>query len=89
MNPVSFFQATIRLSVTAAVLLMFTDLRAEWPQFRGPRGDGVAEVKEAPLRWSTTENIAWRTEVPGTGWSSPCMPTMLRPGRQQWAVSLL
>ncbi|MEX0793105.1 MAG: PQQ-binding-like beta-propeller repeat protein [Pirellulaceae bacterium] len=73
MNPAPSFPVLIRLSITAAVLLMSTNLQAEWPQFRGPRGDGVAEVKDAPLRWSPTENIAWRTEVPGTGWSSPVL----------------
>lgn len=43
-----------------------------WPQFRGPGGSGVAETSAAlPLRWSATENVAWVTEVPGRGWSSP------------------
>jgi outer membrane protein assembly factor BamB len=45
---------------------------ANWPQFRGPGGSGVADTSAAlPLRWSTTENVAWVTEVPGRGWSSP------------------
>jgi len=43
-----------------------------WPQFRGPHGQGVASwVKHPPLRWSETENIAWRVAVDGRGWSSP------------------
>jgi outer membrane protein assembly factor BamB len=42
-----------------------------WPQFRGPSA-GVAENDPAlPDRWSAAENIAWRAEVPGVGWSSP------------------
>ncbi|MFP6899303.1 MAG: PQQ-binding-like beta-propeller repeat protein [Opitutales bacterium] len=43
----------------------------EWPQFRGPTGQGHAEVRKAPVRWSVSENVAWRTELAGTAWSSP------------------
>jgi outer membrane protein assembly factor BamB len=42
-----------------------------WPQFRGARSDGLAEGKQLPDRWSTTENVVWKTDVPGWGWSSP------------------
>jgi len=44
---------------------------ASWPQFRGPDSIGVAEHDGLPTSWSQEENIAWRTEVPGQGWSSP------------------
>ena len=43
----------------------------DWPQFRGPRGDGHSTSSNVPLTWSETENIAWKTPVPGKGWSSP------------------
>ena len=46
-------------------------LEGNWPQFRGPGGNGVADDTEFPLRWSTTENVAWVSDVPGHGWSSP------------------
>ncbi len=43
-----------------------------WPRFRGPNGDGVAEDDpRLPLRWSRTQNLAWKTEIPGQGWSCP------------------
>ena len=42
-----------------------------WPQFRGPEARGVARGPNLPDRWSATENIAWKTDVPGRGWSSP------------------
>lgn len=42
-----------------------------WPQFRGPGGLGLADDAALPLRWSPTENVAWKTEIPGRGWSSP------------------
>jgi outer membrane protein assembly factor BamB len=46
---------------------------AAWPQFRGPasRGLPAEEAPGLPATWSPTENIAWRTQIPGTGWSSP------------------
>ena len=42
-----------------------------WPQFRGPRGDGTSLEKDVPTRWSATDNIAWKTPVHGNGHSSP------------------
>ena len=44
---------------------------ADWPQFRGPTGQGHAPAEAVPLEWSETENVTWKTPVPGTGWSSP------------------
>ena len=46
--------------------------RAEdWPQFRGPTGQGHSTEQGLPVEWSETKNIAWKTPVPGRGWSSP------------------
>src|SRR5512134_999380 len=42
-----------------------------WPCWRGPRGDGTSLEKEPPTRWSSTENVVWKTPVPGEGQSSP------------------
>jgi len=42
-----------------------------WPQFRGPGATGVAESAGLPDTWSTTENVRWKTAIPGHGWSSP------------------
>ena len=42
-----------------------------WHQWRGPTANGVAVRGDPPLRWSETENIAWKTELPGRGTSSP------------------
>ncbi|HWX23172.1 MAG TPA: PQQ-binding-like beta-propeller repeat protein [Candidatus Binatia bacterium] len=44
---------------------------ANWPQFRGVGARGVAADARLPEHWSATENVAWKTEVPGRGWSSP------------------
>jgi outer membrane protein assembly factor BamB len=42
-----------------------------WPQFRGPQSLGVAEDPQLPDKWSATENVAWKTDIAGIGWSSP------------------
>ena len=42
-----------------------------WPGFRGPGGVPASDNEKLPLRWSTTENVEWVVEVPGSGWSSP------------------
>lgn len=44
-----------------------------WPQFRGPDGQGHAAATDLPIRWNETENIGWKTELPGEGWSSPVL----------------
>jgi outer membrane protein assembly factor BamB len=45
---------------------------ADWPQFRGPGGDGVADPSaDPPVEWSETRNVAWKVALPGRGRSSP------------------
>jgi outer membrane protein assembly factor BamB len=46
-------------------------LAENWPQFRGPDGQGHSTERGLPLQWSETQNIAWKVPVPGRGWSSP------------------
>jgi outer membrane protein assembly factor BamB len=43
----------------------------EWPGWRGPRGDGTSFETGIPLKWSPTENVRWKTPIPGKGHSSP------------------
>jgi outer membrane protein assembly factor BamB len=53
--------------------------RADWPEFRGPHGDGhvsapgVNRTLGLPLHWSEEENIKWKTEIPYRGWSTPAI----------------
>lgn len=56
-----------------AVLLLAPLAAEDWPQFRGPTGQGHADDATLPLQWSETENIAWKTAIPGSGWSSPAV----------------
>ena len=53
-----------------ALVLPFL-LGADWPEFRGPGGQGWSEEKSLPTRWSKTENLRWSAELPGRGLSSP------------------
>ncbi|MBV9126308.1 MAG: PQQ-binding-like beta-propeller repeat protein, partial [Planctomycetes bacterium] len=43
----------------------------EWPEWRGPRGDGTSSEVNIPVHWSNTENVFWKVSIPGTGHSSP------------------
>jgi outer membrane protein assembly factor BamB len=42
-----------------------------WPQFRGQNGDGIVHDQSIPVNFSETENVTWKTELPGRAWSSP------------------
>lgn len=42
-----------------------------WPRFRGPNGQGHSAETGLPVHWSSTSNVAWKTAIPGEGWSSP------------------
>jgi len=45
----------------------------DWPQFRGPSGQGLSVETGLPIEWSETRNIRWKTAIPGSGWSSPAI----------------
>jgi outer membrane protein assembly factor BamB len=57
--------------VLAAAPAPASDRTGDWPGWRGPRGDGTSADKGVPVTWSDTENVAWKTEIPGRGYSSP------------------
>jgi outer membrane protein assembly factor BamB len=45
----------------------------DWPEFRGPTGQGLSNAKNIPIHWSATSNFVWQTPIPGEGWSSPVL----------------
>ena len=59
------------LALLAAFAFASAHAAENWPQFRGPRSDGLSESRTLPAAWNATENIAWKADVPGLGWSSP------------------
>ncbi|MBN2021663.1 MAG: PQQ-like beta-propeller repeat protein [Pirellulales bacterium] len=61
------------LPAACLLILLLAAARAEenWPQFRGPAGDGASDAVGLPTTWSETENVRWKTPIHGRGWSSP------------------
>jgi outer membrane protein assembly factor BamB len=61
--------------IASVIFVAFTTCsraRAEnWPEFRGPTGQGHYAGKGLPIAWSTTKNVIWKRPIPGSGWSSP------------------
>jgi outer membrane protein assembly factor BamB len=58
-------------AVLAVLATATTSSAQNWPQFRGDRAGLAADDVRLPDKWSTTENIAWKIDVPGRSWSSP------------------
>ncbi len=74
---------TTHFACVALLLVTPTFAAGEnWPQFRGPHGDGHAEATDLPTTWSETEHIAWKTPIHGRGWSSPVVW-----GQQIWLTT--
>lgn len=69
----SLFPVNGSLFRLIALLLLCPLLRGadNWPQFRGPGARGVSDNPALPEHWSSTENVEWKMEVPGRGWSCP------------------
>ncbi len=67
----------IAVALPVVAILMITsdasaaESSAHWPQFRGADARGVSEGSGLPDRWTATGNVAWKTDIPGRGWSSP------------------
>jgi outer membrane protein assembly factor BamB len=60
-----------RCSLVAALLLAASTHAGDWSRFRGPGGLGKSDETGLPITWSSSENIAWKVELPGPGSSSP------------------
>lgn len=63
----------MRLSHTLLLTVLTSSLlsAADWPQFRGPDGQGHAGSARLAIKWSESENVSWKTPIPGEGHSSP------------------
>jgi outer membrane protein assembly factor BamB len=57
------------------LLLLLSTLRLaqDWPEFRGPTGQGHSDERGLPLTWSENKNVRWKVAIPGRGWSSPAI----------------
>ncbi len=63
-----FVRLLFALSAFSSISLFAAE---NWPQFRGPAGDGHADVKGLPVTFNEKEHVKWKTEIHGKGWSSP------------------
>lgn len=59
------------VSLTLFVSFIAPIQAADWAQFRGPGGNATSNETGLPTTWSSTQSVAWRTELPGLGTSSP------------------
>jgi len=65
-------RALMSVVVTSVVFAgAVTAAEENWPQWRGPGGQGVSTETRVPTEWTADTNIRWKTELPGTGMSSP------------------
>ena len=62
---------SLAASLCFIVFLTTAVSAGDWPQFRGPGGQGVSTEKNLPITWTEQENVAWKTPLPGYGSSSP------------------
>lgn len=58
---------SLSLALTSAALAEV----AHWPTWRGPANTGTAPAATPPVKWSATENVKWKTKIPGLGFSTP------------------
>jgi outer membrane protein assembly factor BamB len=64
--PHSAFRILLALCLAASSLPA-----ADWPQFRGPHGNGISDEKSAPAAFDAAKSVAWAADLPGRGLSSP------------------
>jgi len=79
-------------------LLLFVEVaQADWPEFRGPQGDGHAPQTNVglPLHWDETNHVTWKTPIPHKGWSTPLvmngqiwLTTATDDGHELYAIGL-
>ena len=73
--PAAPISRRIRLRLALLGTFVSSSLLAanDWPEFRGPTGQGISNAKNVPLHWGAMSNVVWKTGIPGEGWSSPVL----------------
>ena len=61
----------VPVAISVAIVVTTATLSANWPSWRGPAADGVSTEKNLPVRWSPTENIAWKLQLPQWSGATP------------------
>jgi len=64
---------TFFLAIISTLILICTGVAfaEDWPEFRGPTGQGISSEENVPTHWGPEENVVWKVPVVGQGWSSP------------------
>src|SRR5262245_41518258 len=62
---------SLTCSIVTMLLVAVGAAAADWTRFRGPGGMGVSDETGLPTEWSVTDNLVWKTDLPGPGASSP------------------
>jgi outer membrane protein assembly factor BamB len=70
------------LLLVSASLTAAAPAGENWPQFRGPQGEGRSDATGLPVRWGEKENVVWKTPIHDKGWSSPVVW-----GNQVWLTT--
>jgi len=90
------FDRTLSGVLTLAAVLAAPLASANWPNWRGPEGNGVAPTGTPPTTWSETENVKWKVPIPGTGQSTPViwdekiiLLTASEAGGGEWAFEVV
>jgi outer membrane protein assembly factor BamB len=78
MKSVTLFSTRLARSAVVVALMgcaaSFNTVLAEnWPQWRGPKNNGISNETNTPTKWSKTENVAWRLPLPGPGGATPAV----------------
>jgi outer membrane protein assembly factor BamB len=61
------------LALAFALVPTVPAMADNWPQWRGPKNDGISAEKGLPTEWSDSKNVLWKVPVPGSGNSTPCV----------------
>lgn len=71
-------------ALAALLFVLVAPARAgeNWPQFRGPSGQGISDATDLPVTWGEKQNVAWKTAIHGKAWSSPVVW-----GEQVWLTT--
>src|SRR4029453_11970480 len=67
----SMRSSLVKLALLLLLAISQSAAAGDWPRFRGPNGAALSDDTATPVHWSASENIVWRTELPGSGASSP------------------
>lgn len=87
--------ARILSALLLLIPFLFVQASDNWPQFRGPDGNGHSDARDLPFSWSEKQNVVWKTPIHDRGWSSPVifgnqvwLTTATQDGRKLYAICL-